>query len=253
MTDIPNGLYWSKDEAEKALAKHTFIRVSKSDKRSMRQITGAERVWSIPENRDEIYIAAFRVSGKPEDIKVALSSAGYSADTISKYLSSAITVENYKHSPDYKKEMNNLKLYKSEEKERKEKSQVSWETLIEIAANVKEAHVVMKERPKTPGKKGRGATLVDKYKDIHNHESELLNVSDMRDDGTNARWENKPKTTRGRNVFIDEVKIMSRNEEKYLKALEMLFNADRFESESDYQNAINAISAKFAEKRRKGK
>ena len=89
MTDIPNGLYWSKDEAEKALAKHTFIRVSKSDKRSMRQITGAERVWSIPENRDEIYIAAFRVSGKPEDIKVALSSAGYSADTISKYLSSA--------------------------------------------------------------------------------------------------------------------------------------------------------------------
>jgi len=252
---VPNGLYWSKDEAEKAMAKHTFIRVSDSDKRSMRQITGAERVWSNPPTQDEIYITTFRISGKAEDVSRALSLAGYSQDQVDSALSSAITVKNYKktHRKIFKSELENLKLYKTEEKERRANSQASWNTILKIAENIKEVHVVMKDRPKTPGKKGKGKTLVERFNEIHNHEGKIIDVSDMREDGTKVILKAKPKSERGRFVFMDGIAIMSRSEEKYVNALKMLFEADKFDSESDYQKAIKAISAKFAEKRRKGK
>ena len=255
MSDTPNGLYWSKEEAVKAVAKHTFIRVSKSDKRSMRQITGAERVWSNPDTRDEIYITTFRISGKTDDVKTALLAAGYSPEQVSGAISTAITVENYKRRQrkSYNKEKENLKLYKIEEKEKREKSQVPWETLLQIAANVKEAQVVMKERPKTPGKKGKGKTMVDRFEEMHDHEGKIIDVSEMREDGTKITLKSKPKSERGRFVFIESIPIMSRSEEKYLRALEMLFNADMFGSESDYQKAINAIQAKFSQKRRREK
>lgn len=255
MAETPNGLYWSKEEALKAAAKHTFIRVNKSDKRSMRQITGAERVWSNPDTRDEIYLTTFRISGKIDDVKATLSSAGYSPEQVDRAVDSAITVKNYKKTQrtEYKKELENLKLYKVEEKEKKEKAQVSWETLIQIAANIDEAHVVMKERPKTPGKKGKGKTLVERFNEMHDQEDKIIDVSEMREDGTKVTLKPKPKSERGQFVFIDGVPIMSRSEEKYLRALEMLFNADKFDSESDYQKAINAIRAKFSKRHRKGK
>lgn len=254
-TETPNGLYWSKEDAEKAMTKHTFIRVSKSDKRSMRQITGAERVWGNPETSDEIYITTFRISGKTQDVKTALSLAGYSTEQINRALADAITLENYKRSQrnTFKAELKNLKLYKIEEKERKEKAQVSWDTILRIADNIKETHVVMKERPKTPGKKGKGKTLLERFDEIHDHEGKIVDVSEMREDGTKVILKPKPKSERGRFVFMDGIPIMSRSEDKYLRALEMLFRADKFDSESDYQKAINAISAKFSEKRRKGR
>jgi len=256
MDDPLTGLFWSKDDAEKALSKHTFIRVSRSDKRSTRQMSGAERIWSQPETSDELYVVNFRISGKREDIEASLLNAGYSPEQVKLALEKAVTSENYQVAQDeggqkeaYDREIEKLKGFKEEEKERKKREDIDWETLLRIASDVKHVHVVMKERAGVSPKRGKGKTFIDRFEEIRDLEGKMIDVSNMRDDGTRVVLRSRPQTERGQLVFISDIPIMSRTQEKYLRALEMLFNNEEFESEAAYQKVINTAQAKFAKKR----
>ena len=250
MSEPLQGLFWSKADAEKALGKHTFIRVSPSEKRSTRQMTGAERVWSLSETKDEIYLITFRISGKKGDVQTSLINAGYSPETVSTALSDAVTSENYKTTKKeaYDREIEKLKIFKQEEKERKKQQEIDWGTLLQIASNTKQAHIVMKERGASPKKTGRGKTLLDRFEEVRYLEGKMIDVTDMRDDGTGIKIQSKPTTERGQKVFLPSIPIMSKNQEKYLRALEMLFHGEKFDSETEYQKAINAAQAKFSKK-----
>ena len=250
MSELLQGLFWSKADAEKALSKHTFIRVSPSEKRSTRQMTGAERVWSLPETKDEIYLITFRISGKKGDVQTSLINAGYSPETVSTALGDAVTFENHKTTKKeaYEREIEKLKIFKQEEKERKKQQDIDWETLLKISSNIKRAHVVMKDRSASPKKTGRGKTLLERFEEVRYLEGKMIDVTEMRDDGTGIKIQSKPTTERGQKVFLASIPIMSKNQEKYLRALEMLFHGEKFDSESDYQKAINAVQAKFSKK-----
>lgn len=255
MTETLQGLFWSKEDAQKALSKHSFIRVSNSDKRSQRQISGAERVWSVPETQDEIYLIRYRISGKSDDIKSALLNAGYPASQVELALAEAVTFENYKipnaeggRKEDYDHELEKLHIFRQEEKEYKARQNVDWSTLLKIAANTKRAHIIMKERTGSPRKTSRGRTLIEKFDDVQGSEGKIIDVSNLREDGKGTTIRGKPTTERAKGVYIPGVPIISNSQEKYLRALEMLYENEKFGSESDYQGAINAAQAKFSRK-----
>jgi len=252
MREVKLGLLWSKEDAEKAAHKHAFIRVSDSDKRSYRHISGAERMWTQPETEDEIYLLNFRVSGKSQDIETALLNAGYSPEQIETALEDAVTSKNYqkgKKKP-FEEELSSLIEFKREEKERKQRSTaIDWGTLLQIASHVKEAHIVMKEKGTSPKRTtGRGKTLIERFEEIQGQEGKMIDVSEMRDDGTGVKIQGRPSTERGQKVFLASIPILSKSHEKYMRALEMLFNAGKFDSESEYQKTINAAEAKFIAK-----
>lgn len=250
MTEL-QGLVWSKQDAEKALKKHAFIRVSPSDKRSTRQMSGAERVWGIPESKNEVYLTTFRISGKKENVRKALLRAGYSESQVEDALKNAITSENYKttRKEDYDNEIASLALYKASEKERKKRDEIDWDTLLKIASNVKQTHVIMKDRG-SPRKTGRGMTLIQRFDAIQGDEGKMINVTNMREDTTGAQTRNKPQTERGQMVYIKDVPIMSKTKAKYMEALKILRENNKFETDKDYQTAVSAAQAKFDKKAR---
>ena len=91
---LPLGLTWTVEEAEKAASKKSFIRVSDSDKKSLRHLSGAERVWNSG-GEHEIYLVEYRISGLAPDVEKALLSAGYDEETVKTAIESSINVKNY--------------------------------------------------------------------------------------------------------------------------------------------------------------
>ena len=249
MNEVKLGLLWSKEDAEKAAHKHAFIRVSDSDKRSYRHISGAERMWSQPESETEIYLLNFRLSGKPQDIKHALLNVGYSPEQVDNILENAVTSANFNSAMKelYEKELTGLRKYKSEEKERKSRSTaIGWDTLLKIASNTESAHIVMKEKGHSPRRTtGRGKTLMDRFEEIQDQEGKMIDVSDMRENGTGVKIQSRPSTERGQKIFLSSIPILSKTQDQYMRALEMLFENGKFDSESEYQKTINAAEAKF--------
>ena len=249
MSEVKLGLLWSKEDAEKAAHKHAFVRVSDSDKRSYRHISGAERMWTQPESEDEIYLLNFRISGKPKDIEIALLNAGYSPEQLDGALEKAVTSKNYKSEMKkfYQTELEGLREYKNEEKERKSRStSIGWDTLLQIASNTNLAHIIMKEKGQSPKRTtGRGKTLIERFDEIEGQEGKMVDVSDMREDGTGVKIQSRPTTERGQKIFLPTIPILSKTQDKYMRALEMLFTNGKFDSEPEYQKTINAAEAKF--------
>lgn len=247
------GLYWSKEDAIQAAFRHTFIRVTRHGKRSMRQISGAERIWNRPESEDELYLVNYRVSGKPSDIAIALNRAGYTEEQVRDALDLAISKDTYKGKSKelYEQELEKLKEFKKEEKVRNNQDRVSWDTLMNIASNAKKTHVILKEKPNTLRGVAKRKTLMEQFDRVQGLEGKVVDVSMMRDDGTGITVKNKPNSERSRSVFLETIPIISNNEERFLRALEMLYKADQFESEEEYQKIVNKMRAKFNKKRKR--
>jgi hypothetical protein len=247
-----SGLYWSKVDAVKAAQKHTFIRVNKSNSRSSRQINGAERVWNRPETQDEVYLPTYRITGNPQNIAIALNRAGYTEEQVLEALEDAISRNNYKSDKAelYQEEMFCLRAFKKEQKKLKEQEKISWDSLLVIASNAKKSHVVLQDKGDSQRGASKRKTFLQQYKRIQGQEDKVVDVSNMRDDGTGILVKNKPTSSRSRYVVIDAVPVVSNNEERFLRALEFLFNTDKFESEDAYQKVINIVRAEFNKKRR---
>ena len=245
------GLMWSKEDAEKAAHKHSFIRVTYSDKRSYRHLTGAERTWQNPDTANEVFLINYRITGTPEDIETAMANAGYSPDQIKDAMAGAVTSKNYKKGKKsiYESELERWKNFKQEEKERKERETVDWATLLLIASRVKDAHIIMKEKT-SPAKKGRGKTFLERYKEIKGQENKMVDVTEMREDGTKVVPRGTPSSNRGKKVFIPGIPIMSESQKNYMRALEMLYNINEIESDAEYQKIVRAAELKFASKKK---
>lgn len=244
------GLVWDRRDAEKAKLKHTFIRVSQSNKRSERKISGAERLWSNKETEDEIYLVNYRISGKPKDVAIALNTAGYTEEQVEEAMVTALSKDTYQTSNKeiYDEELQQLKKFLEEEHVRQKQEQVDWPTLFKIAQDIKHANIIIRETPRVGI--GRRSTLLEKYKDVQSKEGKVVDVSKMTKDGTPVTVKNKPTSERSRSVFIDAVPVISSNEKSFLRALEMLYNAGEFESEKEYRKTANLVQAKFNKKRR---
>jgi hypothetical protein len=247
------GFFWSIDDAEKAAHKHSFIRVNDSDRRSYRKLSGAEQFWSNPETEDEIYLIRYRICGKPDHVKKALANAGYNDKQILDAMKDAVTSKNYKKSKKkvYDEEIKRYKKFKEEEDARIESNKVSWETLLYIAAHAKEAHIVEKEKGTSPKRSTKAKTIIDLYKEIKDKEGKIIDVTNIREDGTGVKLQNRPSTERGQKVFlpeIPEIPIISKTQRSFMRGLEILRDANLFESDKEYQKVVRAVEAKFAKK-----
>jgi hypothetical protein len=254
-TEVPVdylGLVWSKEDAVRAALRHTFIRVSQSNKRSTRRISGAEMIWSQPETEDEIYLVNFRISGKPKDVAIALNRAGYSEEQVEKALETALTKDTYQNVTKaiYEEELSKLKIFQEEEKMRKKQDEVDWDTLLNIAAKTKSSHVILREKGNTQRGVGRGKTFLEQFERVRTSEGKVVDVSEMRPDSKGIKVRNKPSSERSRLVVLDTIPVVSNNEKQFLRALEILKGAEEFESDTEYQKAVNLVRAKFAKKKR---
>jgi hypothetical protein len=94
---------------------------------------------------------------------------------------------------------------------------------------------------------------LDSFEEISGKEDKMIDVSNIREDGTGIRTQAKPATERGQKVFLEGIPILSKNVDAYLRALKILFDASQFDSVEDYEKTVKIAQAKFASKQKSRK
>lgn len=234
-TDVPAGLKWSSEAAEKAAEKNSFIRVG-GEKISHRFLSGSSRSWSnddAEENRT-IFLVVFRLSGTPENVALALKHAGYTEEQIKSFLSDAITSDNFQTTK--KSEFDEeIERHKTGKLNKPLVDNYDFEQLKWFAEHIKDAKIENKKStPKGLGSQdvitvaktrlSPGSSLkerVEKLQDGH-----LLDVSDMGADFKGVKTKPAPKTEKSGKHFSSDLPFMSNNLDKYIKAVENVYGAD---------------------------
>lgn len=223
---VPAGLKWTSDNAEKAAADNTFLRVG-GEKVTKRVLSGGPRSWSSddPAENRTIFNVTFRITGVPEHVTSALKYAGYDDSEIKAAVIDSITKDNYQNGKkkDYDEELERHTIGKQNKQpaEYYEDSQIIW-----FATNLKDAKSVSKKaapkapdasassKPKVVGAK----TLATRIENLK--ETDLLDVSDMTDDFKKINVRPVPKTNKSGKHYSRPLPFMSNDLNKYKKVIE---------------------------------
>jgi hypothetical protein len=226
---IPAGFRWSQEDAQKALAKHAFIRVG-GKSTTYRYISGALRSWrnEKPEENSTLFNVQYRVTGTPEALTETFTYAGLTPAQITRALADSIGGANVQTEPflsTYQQEIDTLTGHRKSSTTTKTQSTYSLAQLIALGDYVKEATIV---RPTKPGKSTptagtlRGPSLKERLATLG--ADKVLDVSNMdRSTGKNVRSVARPKSSRGGKFLSQDIPIVSNNLDNLISAIELVY------------------------------
>jgi alkylhydroperoxidase/carboxymuconolactone decarboxylase family protein YurZ len=235
LTVVRPGFRWSRDAAQKAQAKGAFLRVG-GNQVSRRFLSGAKRSWANvanPDEHDTIFHTGYRITGTPTNVRIALESAGVTADEIAQIMATAITRDNWNTTmaAQYEAEINARNALKTATPVTEG---YEWPQILWFAQNLKSA-VFTTKAPTTeqravggsPGRRTRGETLAEKLRNLK--DDKVIDVSGYDPQtGKHAKTTAKPKTAKSGKFgdFRRGVNIISNNIENYIRALQTIYGPD---------------------------
>ena len=249
---IPSGYKWTPEQAKKAAEHNKYIRVG-GEKIGSRFLSGAKRSWdnADPEENRTVFQPQLRISGTPENIRYALTYAGFSNEQIDEFLNNVITKDNANTT------MRNVVL---EELARRQSSgsakpsakpfydlnQIIW-----FADHVKSAIISnsvgqQKGTVSSPGRAGASESLAEKIANLK--PGKVLDVSGMDlTTGKGVRTVNIPKTNRSGKYGavvngVYHAPIISNNFEAYRRAIELGYPGRENEFTQDIEIVRQALS-----------
>jgi hypothetical protein len=213
---------------KKASDKKTFVRVTSQEGKSItdRRITGVKNVWTkFPR---DVFSTAFRISGTPEDITLALRNANVSEIDIQNALANAITSTNWNNTAKaiYDLELKEYKDVKDTEVKTKPTSNFNlkggngaWLRKAKISSGV------VKVEKKTVGKGGgRGKSLGERIKSLE--PGRVLDVSKMLANLTGAKRAAAPGLN-SQKRGVPGLALVSSDPTNYYNALVNIFGNDK--------------------------
>lgn len=259
---VPGAYLWTADKQQKAGKDHYFINVGKGDKVTKRYITGAKAKWDSPDPtvNSLIYHTGYRISGLPQDVRLALKYAKESDDTIDQVLATSLTKDNYQTTMAsvYQEEM---AAYKASQGTKPSSKGYEWVQILWFADNIKNAVIAKKSggdkgRVASPSRAGSSETLQEKVRKIvDNKLDKVVNVSGFDPiTGKGGRVIPPPKTHRAGLFGSTQIPIVSNDITKYIRALQLLYGEN---AETEFAKDIklvreaielNAASAKASTK-----
>jgi hypothetical protein len=251
LTVVRPGLKWSAEAAEKHAKKGSFIRVGGAQVGN-RVLSGAERTsWSKTTNPDEyntIFHTGYRITGTPENVRMALESAGVTPDQVAQILATSIDRTNWQTTMkgEYDKEIASHAALKGT---KPVSEGYDWPQIFWFAQNLKSAVIAtsggQQKGPATsPGRARGGESLGEKLRKLA--PGKVIDVSNMDlNTGKGIRTVPQPKSAKSGKFgdFRRGVNIISNNLQTYIRALQLAFGAD---AETTYASEIDLVSKQLS-------
>lgn len=244
---VPGGFRWNADAATKAGAKGAFLRVG-GQQVTRRFLSGAKRSWASadPAENQTVFHTGYRITGTPENIRIALTYAGVGADQINQVLASAITRDNWQTTmtAEVAKELANREGLKGA---KPAAEAYEWDQILWFAQNLKTAVIATKTGEQrgavaSPGRAGAGESLADKIKKLA--AGKVLDVSNMDiNTGKGVRTVQAPKTAKSGKFGTGRVPIISNDINKYVRAIQLAYGGD---AEATYAADVQVVRQALA-------
>lgn len=288
------GLKYNAEDAKAAAAQGKFIRVRSnqggqtSNGPTKRSLSGAERMWKRAENAAEdekralrpderdVYIISLRLAGTPADITRALRAANYGENDIRRYLSEAVTQENFKRlssgQPNRGEESlasavraeleSSSRLSGSKGGSSKQYGQYSLRDFVNMAGGTIKAVSSGGTRASPRGGGGARKTLAERIEKLKREGDKVMNVSELKADGTGAKAIPRPSGKRApTKMVIEKYRIASDNLDGLREALRQLgasaseieHAAGSFGPSGKFEKAVTAPKAAKGGKAKGGK
>lgn len=258
---VPAGFKWSVEDAERQAARRSFLRVgpirrtkqgANANAKPVRSLSGAvKKSWSSadPDELNTIFNVQYRITGTPENVRLALQYANVPAQEIERVIADSITANNYRTTKalEYQQE---LAAYQG--RARAEPSQPGYNIneLLWFAQNLPAAYsvntrgtAVGKQAGRAAGRGGGGKSLAAAYQAAV-ASGKFVDVSNI-DSVTGAGYKTRkalPKTAQG-GVATADIPIVSKDPERYARALEIIFGPD---ARQRYAAQIEQVRASLA-------
>jgi len=249
---VPPGFKWTPDQAKKAAEHNKYIRVG-GEKIGSRFLSGAKRSWDKSDalENETVFQPQLRISGTPENIRYALTYAGYSQEQINEFLNYVITKDNYQTTMRHEVEAEKQRRDQSEGAKTSSKPLYTLNQILWFHANIKSAVIrnnsgQQKGSVSSPGRAGAGESLAEKIANIK--PGKVLDVSGMDlTTGKGVRTVNIPKTNRSGKygAIINgayHAPIISNNFEAYRRAIELGYPGREHEFAQDIEIVRQALT-----------
>lgn len=250
---VPQGFKWSPELANRANEKGQFIRVGGTKQTTKRFLSGAPRRWASadPEENQTIFHTGYRITGTPQNVRLALQYAGIDNATIDQVLASSITRDNYTttKAAEFQQEVENAHRLKGN---KPAVEGYSWDQIIWFWKQLPGAIVGTKsgEQRGAIGGQGRGGTTQSLGEKIRNlKKDQVIDVSNIDPrTGKGARTVNRPKTNKSGKLGTKTpgVPIISNNLDNYIRAIELIYGPDGLQAYAgDIQAVRDELNRKF--------
>lgn len=241
---VPSGFRWSVADAERQATRRSFLRVgpirrtkqgANANPVRFRSLSGAvKKSWSStdPEELNTIFNVQYRITGTPENVRLALQYAGVPAQEIERVIADSITANNYQTTKarEYQQE---LAAYQGRVRAGPSQPGYGINELLWFAQNLPAAYSVNnrgtttgKAAGRAAGRGGGGKSLLAAYQAAA-ASGKFVDVSNI-DNVTGAGYKTRktrPKTVQG-GVGTADIPIVSKDLENYIRALEIIFGPD---------------------------
>ena len=230
---VPEGFKWSPDAANKAAARGSFLRVG-GQSVTRRFLSGAKRSWASanPAENQTVFHTVYRITGTPENIRIALHYAGVSDQEIDNILATTITSTNWNNTMAQDVE-NEIARRNALKQDKPTQPGYTLDQILWFYQNLKTAVIASKSgeqgtRVASPGRVGASESLAEKIRKLG--QGKVLDVSNMDlATGKGVRTVSAPKTNRsgkfGATTAAGQynVPIISNNLEKYARAIQLAY------------------------------
>lgn len=239
---VSKGMKWNPQMAQKALDTHQYIKVGDKGGTNL-TITGAPKYWK--KNQDFVYLPDLRLAGSRQNVITVLrgyrseEGGSYSDAQIDVFLKNAYTSENYVvpqsqggRAEDYQHEFDNYLAFKQSQSTQKPKKEAPSITLADLSflidklPEAETLKVSSKSRssktskPKSDTRRNvRHVNLKQRLDSLA--PGSVLDVSNMKDDGTNIKTIPEPGAG-SKKHGVDGVKVVSSSAENFAKAMKLL-------------------------------
>ena len=253
---VPAGFRWSLEDIARQEKRNTFLRVgpirrvrqgANANAKPVRALSGAIKTsWNSqnPEEQQAIFNLRYRITGTAENIRQALTFAGYGDVEINKVIAESITRDNFNASEAqaYNAEVEAHGAHKvgRPQQEGFGLAEINW-----LADNIRSATFVSSRSGENAGRqagaggapRGGGRTLAGAYSVVANsNNGKVIDVSGIDDTtGTGYKTIDRPKSGK---FGVMNIPIVSRSLEKYVRALEIIFGAG---AQQQFANEIATV------------
>ena len=240
---VPPGFRWSPEDVTRQQTRSTFLRVgpiqrtrqgTNANSKPVRALSGAVgKSWSSadPAEQSVIFNIEKRITGTPENVRLALQYAGISDAEINRVIAQSINAQNYQttQAQAYQRE---IEAHKAKGRNTPLQQGYQIPEIIWFAENIKAATVVNSRSGDAAGRAGGAArggarSLLGAYQLVaQGTQGKVIDVTNI-DDVTGVGYKTKPmpKTTAG-GFGAGAIPIVSQNFDKYVRALELIFGPE---------------------------
>lgn len=241
---VSRGMRWTPEMLGRAEKGHFYYKIG--DKGGQLFLSGATARWKRPEYSRYIYIPSMRIAGNPEDLKSLLQSINASDKDIKEYMINAYSSQNTQVSvknggmlEKYEAELSEYTRFRESQVDSKETNTgpsvnlVMLNTLIDALPQAEAIRSIRQNKPgvsstssgssgtSVPAKRpGRRVPFSQRITNLRN--GQVLDVSNMREDGTGAKIIAQPGSGSGKMGCTLISGIVSSSLETFRLALQQL-------------------------------